>query len=169
MDKLFAFAIFFFQILILHGQRLPVFQWTGLSTHRSQPIASHFYAIIDFDNHCIHIENGLGLWKNYSGAGTFTYPCIQTSEKIELQLHFYPNPASSIATIRAIVYTDLQRTITLTITDEIGRSLFQEKYSLYDLQQGVTLPVNYLLSGIYFLIITGDRVSGFKRFIKISK
>ncbi len=169
MDKLFAFLLFFFQISFLFGQPIPIFQWTGLSSSNFQLFATQSFSLLDFSNGCIRVENGLRIWKKYSAGGTFTYPCVQTSDKIQLQLHLYPNPASIVATIKAIVYTDLHRVISLTITDEIGRLIFREKYRLYDLQQGVALPVNYFLSGIYFVVVSGDGVSGFKRFVKITK
>ena len=169
MYKCFAIAFLFFRTLLLYGQRQFVFQWTNLCSANSQLVATHSYNFLAFSNECIRIENGLGIWKEFPSQGTFTYPCVQTREQLKLQLHLYPNPVTTIATIRASIYSDLERVVTLSIMDEVGRLLVQKKYTLYNLQQGVSVPVDYFMSGIYFLTVTGDAISGFKKFVKITK
>lgn len=169
MGKYFALLLlFFFQALFIYSQRPPLYQWTSLSVDKNQLFATHSYHLFTFSNECIHIENGLGIWKNYPTGGTFTYPCMQTSEKIKLQHHIYPSPASTLINIRAMVYTNLQQVVTLMITDAIGRLFIRKKCTLYDLQQGMKIGVSHFSSGVYFLRIEGDGISGFKRFLKIT-
>lgn len=78
------------------------------------------------------------------------------SVSIDKSISVFPNPATNTINI---ALNDSQKRISLTVIDQLGKTILTKKES-------TTLDVSGLQKGVYFIKIETDKGSGIKKFIK---
>lgn len=150
-------------------QQKAFFNFNGWGLQSTTITGSVLSYPLKFNNSCITIQSGLVVFNLIKSGVSFTFPCVKTREFIKLQLVVYPNPTSGDLVLKANLFNNLQRNCSVKIIDGLGRIILNRTCTLFDLQQGLKLNIQFASSGTYFLILNGEGVSGFTRIIKVTE
>lgn len=150
-------------------QQKTLFNFNGWGLHSTSITGSVISYPLKFNNSCIKIQSGLVVFNLIKSVVSFTFPCVETTEYIKLQLVVYPNPTSGYLVLKASLFNNLQRSCFVKVIDALGRIIQNRKCTLFELQQGLKLNLQYVPSGTYFLVIDGESVSGSTTIIKVTE
>lgn len=167
----FFLPLFFFIIISVYSksQQKAFFNFNGWGLHSSNLTGSVLSYPLKFNNNCIKIQSGLTVFNLIKSGVSFTFPCVETREYIKLQLVVFPNPTLGDFVLKSNLHNNLQRNCSIKIIDGLGRIILNRTCTLFDLQQGLKLNIQFASSGTYFLILNGEGVSGFTRIIKVTE
>lgn len=87
---------------------------------------------------------------------------LQKSMLVAQGISVFPNPASA-DNVQLLMYLDAAAQIKLTLTDENGKVVFQDQHLLVAGENNINIPLEGLNTGIYFLAISDDFNTIYKR------
>lgn len=116
---------------------------------------------------CIDVQSGIAVLTNTINYGEFVVNCSENQQFNQLGLRLFPNPVISNTKIRFINTPPLNELFKLSIWDIHGRLLMSRRETGYQVFQGLSLNLNYLIAGDYIFKIESSQFVDAIKFIKI--
>lgn len=160
----FYFVVFFIgQFALAKGQHFII---SGMATFTG--ISSNATSINFKSNaNCIDVQSGVAVLKNTINLGQFVINCKENQQFNQLGLRMFPIPVVANAKIRFTNTPPLTEKFTLSIWDIEGRLMMDRTETGYQIYQGLTLNLTYLIPGNYVFKITSSQYVDAIKFVKV--
>jgi hypothetical protein len=119
-------------------------------------------------NDCLQINSGMAVYTGTRGSQAFVMACRSSTNEPVIQLTLFPNPATTISKLISSALLRNEQSLTIAVIDVQGRVLFQLNRSPDQLLTGVSIDVQRLSAGSYFLKINGRSFYQVIPFIKMN-
>jgi hypothetical protein len=98
------------------------------------------------------------------GASVYSRVIAARNDQSLITLQLFPNPVSDLLQVQLL--SDRKESVTVSIVDASGKSVFSKPQPVTEGSNAISIPVNQLSKGIYYLIITNREGRQSKSFIK---
>lgn len=116
---------------------------------------------------CIDVQSGISVLNYTPNFGEFVINCKEDQQFNRLGLRLFPNPVVANTKVRFTNTPPLNEQFKLSIWDVEGRLLMSRKETGYQIFQGLTLNLSYLIAGDYIFKIESSQYVDAIKFVKI--
>lgn len=153
----------------LIAQAIPVLGFSALGVgQHNMPWTSRFFSTPLYAN-CLYVEFGISLYLHKPMPGEFLYGCISKDSSSFPGLILYPNPATSIITLRLKspnTSLPVNSSIQLRVVDVLGQTMQFLSLKMEELIQGYQLNILTYSNGVYFLMANSATTTQVLKFVK---
>ncbi|MFM8758474.1 MAG: T9SS type A sorting domain-containing protein [Methylophilaceae bacterium] len=165
--QFFFLSIIVFPILVSAQERL---FFTVSATGRLSSGWSTSSLPVQFNksNDCIQLNSGMAVYAGVRGSQPFVMTCRSANNEPVIQLTLFPNPASSISKLISSALLSHEQSLNIAVIDVQGRVLFQISRTPDQLLSGISVDVQRLPAGSYYLRVDGRAFHQVIPFIKMN-
>jgi hypothetical protein len=119
-------------------------------------------------NDCIRLNSGMAVYAGTRGSQPFVMACRTVNNEPLIQLTLFPNPATAFSKLVSSALLSNEQVLNIAVIDGQGRVVLQLTRSPDQLLSGVTIDVQRLSAGSYFLRVNGRVFHQVIPFIKMN-
>ena len=158
-----------FVLLLIASQQDLKGQYFIVSGMANFPSISSNTTSLNFksNTNCIDVQSGVAVLNNNINLGEFVINCKEDQQFNRLGLRMFPIPVLTNTKVRFTNTPPLSEMFKLSIWDIEGRLLMSRKETGYQLFQGLTLNLNYLIPGNYVFKIESAQFIDAIKLVKV--
>lgn len=123
---------------------------------------------INENRKCLRLNTGLAVYMAERGSGAFVLGCRTSNVTPDVEIKLFPNPVYTYARLVSMALLSQESLLSITVLDAAGRVILALQRPADQLYAGITIEMNRLGAGSYFLRIDGKTIHRGIPFIKVN-
>lgn len=117
---------------------------------------------------CFQVQSGLVLYSGIKGVGNFELFCQTVSNMQPVDIRLFPNPVQQYVRLEGNDFNVLDQQIRLSVFDAVGKRVWEQTVTTYQLEVGISFFWGWLQAGTYYLQAKSELMNKVIPFIKLN-